>query len=92
MNYKKPAFWMYGYSVTLTDLLANLDYNPDKVCRCMAQYKADTEFGKNYHIHLEYGFVRCDKGQADLTQEQIDTIAEIIEWAETTNCKYPIDD
>lgn len=91
INGKEYTF-MYGYSVTLTDLLANLDYNPDKVCRCMAQYKADTEFGKNYHIHLEYGFVRCDKGQADLTQEQIDTIAEIIEWAETTNCKYPIDD
>ena len=91
INGKEYTF-MYGYSVTLTDLLANLDYHPDKVCRCMAQYKADTEFGKNYHIHLEYGFVRCDKGQADLTQEQIDTIAEIIEWAETTNCKYPIDD
>ncbi len=88
----KEYTFMYGHSVTLTDLLVNLDYNPDKVCRCMPQYKADTEFGKNYHIHLEYGFVRCDKGQAALTQEQIDTIAEIIEWAETTNCKYPIDD
>lgn len=88
----KEYTFMYGHSVTLTDLLVNLDYNPDKVCRCMPQYKADTEFGKNYHIHLEYGFVRCDKGQAALTQEQIETIAEIIEWAETTNCKYPIDD
>ena len=55
----------------------------------MAQYKVDTEFGANYQIHLEYGFVRCEKGQADLTQEQIDQIAAIIEWAETTNCQYP---
>ena len=87
----KEYSFMYGYSVTLTDLLVNLDYNPNKVCRCMPQYRADTEFGSNYHIHLDYGFVRCDKGQADLTQEQIDTIAEIINWAETTNCQYPID-
>ena len=78
----------FDHSVTLTDLLVNLDYDPNKVCRCMAQYKADTEFGKNYQIHLDNGFVRCEKGQADLTQEQIDTIANIIEWAETTYCQY----
>lgn len=77
-----------GDSVTLTDLLVNLDYDPNKVCRCMPQYRADTEFGKNYHIHLDYGFVRCDQGQAELTREQIDTIAQIVEWAETTNCEY----
>lgn len=88
----KEYSFMYDYSVALTDLLVNLDYDPDRVCRCMPQYRADTEFGSNYHIHLEQGFVRCDKGQADLTQAQIDTIAEIIEWAETTNCKYPLDD
>ena len=83
---------MYGNSVTLSDLLVNLDYDPGKVCRCMAQYKADTEFGTNYQIHLDYGFVRCDLGQADLTHDQIQTIADIINWAETTNCQYPIDD
>ena len=88
----KEYWFMYGYSVTLTDLLVNLDYDPGKVCRCMAQYTADTEFGTNYQIHLDYGFVRCDLGQADLTQGQIQTIADIINWAETTNCQYPIDD
>ena len=36
-------------------------------------------------IHLDNGFVRCDKGQAALTQAQIDTIAEIVNWAKT-NC------
>ena len=88
----KEYWFMYGYSVTLSDLLVNLDYDPGKVCRCMAQYTADTEFGTNYQIHLDYGFVRCDLGQADLTQDQIQTIADIINWAETTNCQYPIDD
>ncbi len=72
-------------SVTLTDLLAKLDYDPNRVCRCMAQFKVDTELGQNYQIHLDNGFVRCDKGQAALTQAQIDTIAEIVNWAET-NC------
>ena len=88
----KEYDFMYGYSVTLTDLLVNLDYDPGKVCRCMAQYRADTEFGTNYQIHLDYGFVRCDLGQADLTQDQIQTIADIVNWAETTNCQYPVDD
>ena len=88
----KEYWFMYGYSVTLSDLLVNLDYDPGKVCRCMAQYTADTEFGMNYQIHLDYGFVRCDLGQADLTQDQIQTIADIINWAETTNCQYPVDD
>lgn len=78
----------FGHSVTLTDILRNLDYNPYEVCRCMPQYRADTEFGTNYHIHLEYGFVRCDKGQAALTQAQIDAIREIVNWAKTTNCQY----
>ena len=88
----KEYWFMYGNSVTLSDLLVNLDYDPGKVCRCMAQYTADTEFGTNYQINLDYGFVRCDLGQADLTQEQIQTIADIINWAETTNCQYTIDD
>lgn len=86
----KDYIFAFGNSVKLTDLLVNLDYDPNKVCRCTAQYRADTEFGADYQIHLEYAFVRCDKGQADLTQEQVDTISQIIAWAETTNCQYPI--
>ena len=88
----KEYTFMYGNSVTLTDILLNLKYDPMRICRCRPEYTVDTEFGKGYGINLTAGHARCDKGQADLTQEQIDTIAEIIEWAETTNCKYPIDD
>ena len=87
----KEYSFMYGHSVTLTDILVNLNYDPMRVCRCRPEYTVDTEFGTGYGINLTAGYARCDKGQADLTQEQIDTIAEIIEWAETTNCKYPID-
>ncbi len=81
----KEYTFQFGNSVTLTDLLAKLNYDPNRVCRCMAQFKVDTELGTNYQIHLDNGFVRCDKGQAALTQAQIDTIAEIVNWAKT-NC------
>ncbi len=86
---KKYTF-MYGHSVTLTDILLNLDYDPMRVCRCLPEYKVDTEFGTGYGIHLTQGYARCEKGQADLTQEQIDTIAGIIQWAERTGGKYSI--
>ena len=83
--------FMYGYSVTLTDILANLDYDPVKVCRCQPQYTVDTEFGTGYGIHLAEGYARCEKGQADLTKEQVETIREIIQWAVETDCQFPIE-
>ena len=86
----KDYGFMYGNSVTLTDILVNLKYEPNMVCNCTAEFTADTEFGADYGINLTEGFVRCEKGQAVLTWEQINTIAEIIRWAETTNCQYPI--
>ena len=79
---KRYAFSL-GNSVTLTDILVNLDYQRNKTCRCMAEYTVDTEFGTGYEINLTEGFARYEKGQAELTQAQIDTIAEIIKWAET---------
>lgn len=88
----KAYTFMYGHSVTLTDILINLNYNPLFVCRCLPEYTVDTEFGKGYGINLTEGYARCEKGQADLTQEQIDQIAAIIRWVETTNCEYPIND
>lgn len=81
---------MYSHSITLTDILINLDYDPDKLCNCRPEYTVDTEFALGHGINLTQGYARCDKGQADLTQEQIDQIAQIIEWAETTNCEYPL--
>jgi len=77
----KEVSFMFGNSVTLTDILLNLRYQQSKVCRCAPEYTVDTEFGKGYHINLTHGFVRCEDGQADLTQEQIDQITEIVEWA-----------
>ena len=81
---------MYGNSVTLTDILVNLKYDPHMLCNCFAEFTVDTEFGAGYEINLTESFVRWEKGQAVLTREQVDTIAKIIHWAETTNCQYPL--
>ena len=89
-NGEKYTF-SFGNSVTLTDILVNLDYDPVKVCRCLPEYTVDTEFGTGYGINLSEGYARCDKGQADLTKEQVETIREIIQWAIETDCTYPIE-
>lgn len=73
--------FMYDHSVALTDILVNLDYDEGKLCRCLPEYTADTEFGKGYGINLSQGYARCDRGQADLTVSQIKRIAAIVEWA-----------
>ena len=77
----KSYTFMSGNSVTMTDILLNLDYDTKKLCKCLPEYKVDTEFGLGYGINLTEGYARCDKGQAELTQEQIDKLKEIILWA-----------
>ena len=68
----------YDDSVALTDILVNLDYRPEELCKCASEVTVDTEFGKGYGLNLSSGFARCEKGQADLTEEQCDKIREII--------------
>lgn len=68
-------------AVTMTDILENLQYDKNKVCKCMAEYNVKTESGGNYGINLTEKYARCDKGQAKLTQEQINKLEEIILWA-----------
>ena len=77
----KSYTFMSGNSVTMTDILVNLKYDKNKLCKCLPEYKVDTEFGTGYGINLTEGYARCDKGQADLTREQIDKLKEIILWA-----------
>lgn len=71
------SFWGSD-SVTLTDILENLAYDPGQVCRCMTEYTVDTEFGSGYGVNLTESFVRCEAGQAALTAEQTGTIREIL--------------
>ncbi|MBQ8605518.1 MAG: serpin family protein [Clostridia bacterium] len=69
-----------GDSVWLSQLLADLEYSPDKLCKCLPEIKVDTEYKTGYGISLgETPYARCDEGQADLTKEQAKRIAQIIE-------------
>lgn len=71
------SFWGSD-SVTLTDILINLAYDPDQICRCAAEFTVDTEFGTGYGVNLTESFARREAGQADLTAEQAETIRDII--------------
>lgn len=67
---------MYGNSVAVTDLLRTLDYDPQRLCKCLPEFDVETEFSDEpYGVNLTEGYVRCSKGQAELTQEQIDIIS-----------------
>ncbi len=91
----KSHTFMDGNSVTMTDILINLNYDKSKLCKCLPEYNIDTEFGTGYGINITEGYVRCDKGQADLTKEQINKLEEIILWAKdeaevnSSNAAYP---
>lgn len=71
--------FMGGDSITLTDILINLEYDPDQVCTCETEFPVTTEFGTGYHVNLKKAFVRCDRGQADLTTEQVSKIQGVID-------------
>lgn len=66
-------------SVAITDILINLDYDPDQTCRCMAEFTVDTEMISGIQVNLMESFARCDKGQAALTEEQVMLIQNIID-------------
>ncbi len=75
---KEYTFWGSD-SVALTDLLLNLDYSKDRLCKCMAPIRVNTEFGSGYGINLVSNYARSEKGQASLTDEQVELITGIIE-------------
>ena len=66
-------------SVAITDILINLDYDPDQTCRCIAEFTVDTETIAGIQVNLTEAFARCDQGQAALTEEQVKTLGEIID-------------
>ena len=66
-------------AVILTDILAWLDYNPDTACRCMAEFTVDTETLTGIQVNLTEAFARCERGQASLTEAQVQTIRRIVE-------------
>ena len=76
---EKEYSFMGSDSVYLTDILINLKYDPMRVCRCAPEFTVKTEFGEPYGVNLSQGYARCEEGQADLTEEQIEKIREILD-------------
>ena len=74
----KEYTFMGSDSVNLTDILINLKYDPMRVCRCAPEFTVKTEFGEPYGVNLSQGYARCMEGQADLTEEQIELIREML--------------
>lgn len=72
------SFWGDD-SVTLTDIVINLAYDPHRVCRCLPEFTVDTEFGDGFGVNLTGSYVRCETGQASLTEEQTEAIRGILE-------------
>lgn len=66
-------------SITLTDIVINLAYAPENVCRCVTEFSIITEDGTVYGVNLHNAFVRCETGQADLTGEQVEKIQAVIQ-------------
>ena len=59
------------------NILKKLDYNPHRVCRCLPKCQFEMK-SKCYGLHFGEGYARCDKGQARLSQEQLQVIREIL--------------
>lgn len=66
-------------AVTLTAILESLDYDPQSVCNCLAEFTVETEVGTEYEVNLTEYFARCDAGQAALTRKQANAIREIVQ-------------
>lgn len=69
-------------SIKISRILNRLDYDPNAVCRCTAQFTVDTEMITGIEVNLSEGFARCELGQASLTKEQAETIQDIIDGLE----------
>jgi hypothetical protein len=57
----------------------------------MAAFTVDIEFMENIQVHLGEAFARCEKGQADLTEEQAQTIQDIIDGLEIVVAESPVE-
>lgn len=87
------SFWA-DRSVALTDFLRWLDYS-QPICRCLPEYRVTTEFGGDYGISLSQGYVRHGEMQVELTEQQMEELRQILDWAkaeaeqEADVCSYP---
>ncbi len=58
----------------LTTLVADMIFRPEQVCKCEAEMQIQTSMG-TVEISLSDAFVRCEQGQASLTQAQLQKLS-----------------
>ena len=63
----------------LLSLLKDQAYDVSQLCKCDIEFTVVTEFGVKYHVNLQEGFVRCEQGQAFLSNEDMQNIQAILE-------------
>lgn len=63
----------------LTDILTGLSYDPNALCRCIAPIQVDTESIAGISVNPDEGFARCELGQAQLTETQVQQIRKILD-------------
>lgn len=82
IHFDKDTFYsfMYTESLTLHEMLTNLNYDSNKLCKCISEYQIEVDT-KNYEINLTQSYARSDDGQVELTEEQVKTLKEVIAWA-----------
>lgn len=66
-------------SDAVTNILRSLDYDPDAVCRCMAEFTVDIETMAGIEVNLTEAFARCELGQAALTEQQVVILRDIVD-------------
>ncbi len=64
----------YVDSVAVLDVLENLEYDENKVTKCVPEYRIKSTQGAEYGISISAKYARCEKGQAILTSEHIEIL------------------
>ncbi len=82
IHFDKDTFYsfMYTESLTLHEMLTNLNYDSHKLCKCLSEYQIEIDT-KSYEVNLSESYARSDEGQVQLTAQQTKTLKEIIDWA-----------
>lgn len=74
------AYELHGADAdAAANILTSLDYDPNVVCRCVAEFTVDTETLTGIQVNLTEAFARCELGQAALTEEQVTILREILD-------------
>lgn len=65
-------------SDAVRSILTGLVYSQEEICRCPHEYAMKLEGETEYYISITEGFARCELGQAQILEEDLDVLAAIL--------------